>query len=323
MSKWKLAFKPILTGIPLLLGVTWVSFLLMVYFGPDLSYTMAGKNPSTEQLQLIRHNLGYDQGFWHRYLAYLKELVTFDFGHSMYKDQKVTSMISNALPTTFYTLLPGFLLGHVISLVLAMLAARHQGRFIDKVIMTGSVIGMSISFLVVIVAFQLMFSSVHGLDWFPVRGWRIHGVDGQWSWSLYLQYVAVPTMAILFVTLGYNTRFYRAILVDEQDKEHIMTAQAYGHSTFNIYGKHLLKNALIPLMTRFLFSIPLVFISGALLIESHFGIPGMGQLTYDAIMAGDQPILKAVIALTAVGLVLMMMFSDLINSWVDPRLRDS
>lgn len=323
MSFWKLTAKTLMTGIPLLLGVTFVSFVLMVFYGPDLSYTLAGKNPSPQLLQEIRHNLGYDQGFWQRYGLYLKELITLDFGHSLSKDQQVITMLNSAFPTTLLLLLPGFIIGNCLSLAVAMVAAKHQGRLIDKAIMTGSVLGMSISFLVVIIAFQLLFSSSQGLNWFPVRGWVLYDTSGQWSLSQYLQHVAVPSFAMIFVTLGYNTRFYRAILVEELSKDHILTARANGISPFTILTQSLLKNAMVPILTRFLFSIPLVLVTGALLIESHFGIPGMGQLTYDAIMAGDQPVLKAVVALTAVVFVVLTILSDAMNQWIDPRLRPS
>jgi len=125
---------------------------------------------------------------------------------------------------------------------------------------------------------------------------------------------------LIFVTLGYNTRFYRAIFVEESGKDHIRTAQAYGASTATILWKHILKNSMVPIITRIMFSIPLVVISGSLLIESYFGIPGVGKMTFDAITSGDQPVLKAVVGLTAVAFVLIQILTDFIYKLVDPRI---
>ena len=178
--------------------------------------------------------------------------------------------------------------------------------------MTFAVVGMSISFLIVIIAFQTILSSSYGLDWFPVRGWELNDTKGHFSFWQYLQYVTVPTLATLFVSLGYNTRFYRAVLVEEMNKDYITTAKAFGHSSPRITYQMMLKNAMIPVITRVMFSIPLIIISGSLLIESYFGIPGVGLMTYDAIVAGDQPVLKAVICLTSILFVLVLLIAELL-----------
>jgi peptide/nickel transport system permease protein len=186
--------------------------------------------------------------------------------------------------------------------------------------MAVAVMGMSISFLIVIIGFQLIFSSSYGLNWFPVRGWQVFDAQGQFSWLAYAQYVTVPTLAIVFVSLGYNTRFYRAVLVEELNKDHVTTARAFGHGPGAIQYKYMLKNALVPITTRVLFSIPLVIISGSLLIESYFGIPGIGLVTYDAIVAGDQPVLKAIVGLTAVLFVAVLIGAEILYRWFDPRI---
>lgn len=320
MDIFKFAVRKLFGGLPLILGVTLVSFLLMVYFGPDLTYEQLGKNPSPEAIQEVRKALGYDQPFLVRYGSYLKELVTMEFGYSMVKDQTVSSMLSAAIPVSLQLTLPGFILGNVLAVMLALWAAAHRGLWVDKAIMTGAVIGMSVSFLVVIIVCQVVFSSRYGLNLFPVRGWQIHGTDGLFSWSLYLQYVTVPTLATVFVALGYNTRFYRAVLVEEINKDHIRTARAFGHSAKHIMLRAVLKNAMVPIITRVMFSIPLVVVSGSLLIESYFGIPGVGQITYDAIIAGDQPILKAVVGLTAVLFVVVLLLTDIMYRMFDPRV---
>ncbi len=320
MNTWVFVIKKLLEGIPLIIGVTLVSFILMVYFGPDLTYTLLSKNASEEAVNELRQLLGYDRPFWQRYLLYVKELITFDFGLSLVKDQPVAEMLISAIPISLLLMLPGFIIGNVLAIYLALKAAKYRRQWQDKTIMTFAVIGMSISFLIVIIGFQLIFSSSYGLNWFPVRGWHIFDENQSFSWLAYLKYVTVPTLAVVFVSLGYNTRFYRAVLVEEMHKDYITTTKAFGHNNQQIHYKYMLKNAMIPIITRVMFSIPLVVISGSLLIESHFGIPGVGLITYDAILAGDQPVLKAIVGITAVLFVLVMLLSEILYRWFDPRV---
>lgn len=320
MDILKFALRKLIGGIPLIIGVTLISFLLMVYFGPDLTYEKLGKNPTQQEIIEVRHELGYDQPFIKRYAGYLKQMVTFDFGNSDVVDKKVSSILKETMPVSLHLIIPGFILGNVIAIALALFAAYHRGSWVDKTIMTLSVVGMSISFLIVIIGFQLIFSSSFGLDIFPVRGWEVYDADGSIIWSAYVMHVTVPTMATVFVALGYNTRFYRAVLVEEMTKDHVRTARAFGHKPTSLLFKSVLKNAMVPIITRIMFSIPLVVVSGSLLIESYFGIPGVGKVTFDAILAGDQNILKAIVGLTAVLFVIVLLFTDILYRMFDPRV---
>ncbi|MBL4772308.1 MAG: ABC transporter permease [Alcanivoracaceae bacterium] len=320
MDILKFALRKLLGGLPLILGVTFISFLLMVYYGPDLTWEKLGKNPTALEIEEIRHELGYDQSFAQRYGSYLKQLITFDFGNSQVLDKKVSTILKETMPVSLHLIIPGFILGNVIAIALALFAAYHRGTWVDKLIMTGSVIGMSISFLIVIIAFQLLFCSSFGLNLFPVRGWEVYDGSGNIMWFQYLKYVTVPTLATVFVALGYNTRFYRAVLVEEMNRDHVRTARAFGHTPTSLLFKSILKNAMVPITTRVMFSIPLVVVSGSLLIESYFGIPGVGKVTFDAIIAGDQNILKAIVGLTAVFFVVVLLFTDILYRVFDPRV---
>ena len=308
------ALRKIAQGLLLILGVTLISFILMVWFGPDQTYTLIGKNATAEQIEEVRRQLGYDQPFARWYASYLAELFTLDLGASNASGEQVGSILKRTIPITLALMIPGFILGNLLGIALGLTAAQHRGNWIDRLITGLSVTGMSISFLVIIIVFQVLLSTPYGLNLFPVRGWQV--VDP----GSYLRYVTVPTLSLIFVTLGYNTRFYRAVFVEESGKDHIRTARAYGASTTTILWKHILKNSLVPIITRIMFSIPLVVISGSLLIESYFGIPGVGKVTFDAITSGDQPVLKAVVGLTAVAFVLIQVLTDFIYKLVDPRI---
>ncbi len=308
------SLRKLLAGIPLVLGVTLISFLLIVYFGPDKTYELVGKNATAAEIAEVRSQLGYDQPFINRYLEYLREIVTFDFGNSESTDEKVSSILVRTMPVSLLLAMPGFLLGNLLGIALALLAAYFRGGVVDKLIMGSAAVGMSISFLIAIIAFQILLSSSDGLGLFPVRGWDT-------STPLqYLRYVTVPTLATVFVALGYNTRFYRAVIVEEMNRDHVRTARAFGVPPAQIFYRNILKNSMIPIVTRVVFSIPLIVISGSLLLESYFGIPGIGKVTYDAIVTGDQPVLKAVVALTAILFVVAQLLTDICYRLVDPRV---
>ena len=308
------SLRKVVAGVPLVLGVTLISFLLIVYFGPDKTYELVGKNPTPEQIAEVRSQLGYDQPFATRYIGYLQEIVTLDFGNSESTDEKVSSILARTIPVSLLLSMPGFILGNVLGVALALVAAYFRGGFIDKLIMGSAAVGMSVSFLIAIIGFQILLSSSEGLNLFPVRGWDTS------TPLAYIKHVTVPTLATVFVALGYNTRFYRAVIVEEMTRDHVRTARAFGVPPAKIFYRNILKNSMVPIVTRVVFSIPLIVISGSLLLESYFGIPGIGKVTYDAIVTGDQPVLKAVVALTAVLFVVAQLLTDICYRLVDPRV---
>ncbi|MGI9341476.1 MAG: ABC transporter permease [Gammaproteobacteria bacterium] len=308
------SIRKLISGIPLVLGVTFISFVLMVYFGPDKTYELLGKNPTEQEIAEVRAQLGYDRPFLVRYGEYLKELATLEFGNSDSTGERVDGLLKRTIPISVALAAPGFVLGNLLGVLLALLAAYYRSTWVDKAIMGFAVVGMSISFLIVIIAFQIIFASSYGLDLFPVRGWSMN------SFREYVSYVTVPTLATVFVALGYNTRFYRSVIVEEMTRDHVRTAKAFGIPPAKLFYKNILKNSMIPIITRIVFSIPLVVISGSLLIESYFGIPGIGKVTYDAIVSGDQPVLKAVVGLTAVLFVFAQLLTDILYRAVDPRV---
>ena len=143
--------RRLLYGIPLVLGVTFISFLLMVYFGPDKTYELVGKNPTAEQIAEVRHALGYDRPFLLRYGDYLGELITLDLGLSDSTGEPVSSILKRTLPISIALVVPGFILGNLLGLALGLLAAWYRGKWLDKLVMSASVVGMSVSFLVIII----------------------------------------------------------------------------------------------------------------------------------------------------------------------------
>ncbi|MFP6878460.1 MAG: ABC transporter permease [Roseibacillus sp.] len=329
METIQYALRKLAYSLPLLLGVTFLSFVLMVYFGPDQTYNLLGKNPTPEQIAEVRAELGYDLPFHKRYGKFLMEVVTFDFGSSNSSGEKVSSILMKSVPVSFLVALPAFILANLLGILLALFAAHHRGKFPDKAIMVLAAIGMSISYLMVVIGFQVIFCTSFGLNWFPVQGWveappdypdATAGEIFYYYWYYYWSYVAVPTLASIFVALGYNTRFFRAVIVEELNRDYVRTARAYGVRNWKIMMKHVLKNAMIPISTRIIITLPFVVIAGNLVVEKFFGIPGVGLVTYDAITNGDLPIVKAVVTSTAVLYVMALILTDIVYKVIDPRI---
>jgi peptide/nickel transport system permease protein len=301
----------------LLLGVTFVSFLLMVYFAPDQTYAQLGKNASAEQIREVRRQLGYDQPFVRRYVGYLTDLATLQLGSSQSSGEPVTTLLWRTVPVSVALVLPGFIFGNLLGILLALVCVRHLGRWPDRLINVLSIGGMSLSFLIVIIAAQVLLSTPYGLNLFPVRGWQVNSLPS------YVYYAAVPTLCMVIITLGYNTRFYRAVFAEEFARPHVLTLRALGAQPYEILARHVLKNSAVAVLTRIMFTVPLVVISGSLLIESYFGIPGVGKATFDAIASGDQPVLKAIVALTAVLFIVARFAADRLCALADPRISTS
>ena len=312
LPAWRFVVRKLIGAVPLLFGVTLISFLLTVYFGPDKTWDLVGLNPTAAEVQQMREQLGHDRSLPARYADFLWRLARLDLGHAEASGEKVTALLARTVPVSLMLLLPGLVLGVALALVLAMIAAWFRGGWLDRLITGVSVTGMSLSFVVVIIGCQLVFGV--WLGWFPVRGWVIEGFGD------YLRHIAVPTLASVFVSLGYNTRFFRAMMVNELSSDQVMTARAFGAGPLSLMTTHVLGNSLLPIVTRVMFSLPPILISGSLLIESHFSIPGVGRVTYEAILSGDQPVLMAVVSLSSVLFVLILTVTDLLCRWVDPRL---
>ena len=328
METLQFALRKLLYSIPLLFGVTFISFFLMVYHGPDLTYSLLSKNPTQEEIDQVRESLGYNRPFFERYFLFLKEIFTFNFGSSLSSKEEVSSILKKSVPVSFMVALPAFILSNALGIILALWAASHRGKIKDKTIMVFSAIGMSVSYLMVVIAFQVLFCSSYGTGWFPVQGWvepppkypdATTGEIIYYYWYYYWAYVTVPTLASIFVSLGYNTRFFRAVIVEELNKDYVRTARAYGVSNRKIMIKHVLKNAMIPISTRIIITIPFVIIAGNLIVETYFSIPGVGLVTYEAITNGDLPVVKAVVTCTAILYVLALIFTDIVYKMIDPR----
>lgn len=316
MKGWlQSVFRRLGKALALFIGATLIGFILIVQFGPDLAFEKIAKNTTQEEIDSVREQLGYNQPLIERYGRFLGRLVVGDLGRSAYFEESNNRLLARTVPISLQLLIPGFVAGNLLGIILAMWAAWHRGQWLDRFITGLSVFGMSISFPVAIIAAQVLFSSESGFGWFPVQGWEADGFVAYW------RYVAVPSIALIIVTLGYNTRFYRAVMVEELEQDYVLAARAFGAGPLVIMLRHVLLKALVPILTRVLFSMPSLVIGGSLLLEKFFAIPGVGRVTYDAVMMGDQSLMLAIVALTALLFVIVNQSIDACYRWADPRLR--
>ncbi len=303
--------RRLMLGVPTILGVTLITFLLLNVFGGDPVATQMGKNPDPADVAARRAEYGLDQPLPMQYVRYLKEIVTFDFGRSFVTRERISDILAQRIGPSLSITLPALFLTTLIAVGIALVAAFNRGRFIDRLLMFLAVLGMSISFLVYIVAGQYLLAFKAG--WFQIFGYD-SGLLARW------QYLALPILVQVIVATGYDVRFYRAAIVEETTRLHVKTAFAKGLPRHTVLLKHVLRNSLIPIISRVMISVPFL-ITGSLLVETYFGIPGLGLTVLDALNAQDYPLIKAITVLVSVLFILGNILTDVFYSWADPRVR--
>jgi len=247
-------------------------------------------------------------------LASLKEIVSFgpafpyvsffNFGRSLTTREPVSEVLARGVGPSLSLMIPiviGELLGGI---AIAMFATAFRGRWPDHLAMLLAIIGMSVSYVVVLIAGQWIFA--YYLGWFPIWGFESPG------------YLVLPVALGVVSGLGGGVRFYRTIFVNELGKEYLRTAEAKGCPRWRIYTRHLLKNAAVPIINRLSVIAPFLF-TGSLLLESFFGIPGLGYAGINALRDSDLQMIKALVVATAGIFVVVNLVSDLVCAWADPR----
>ena len=270
-------------------------------------------NAILESLEFMRPTANF---FDSQLTASLFELVSFqkefpyvsffNFGETLLTRTPIKEVLWSGMWASLMLMLPIFFGELIVGIALAMLSAIFRGRWIDRCIMLLSVAGMSISYLALILFCQWLLG--YYLNLFPVWGW-----DDPRN-------LALPVIVGIISGTGSGVRFYRTVFLNEMNREYLRTAIAKGCPPFQVYFKHLLKNAAIPIITRASTVLPFLF-TGSLLLESFFGIPGLGFRGVDALNSSDLQTLKALVILGAFLFVFINLLTDLAYAWVDPRVR--
>ena len=308
---WPYIIRRLLWGIPILLGVTFAVFLGLHVMKGSPGAAFMGKAATVEQLEKFDKDHGFDKSYPGQYLDYLKEVVTGDFGRSWKTDREVSEMISEGAGKSDSLTLPALFLTSLLAICLALFASYFRGKGLDRTIMVLAVLGMSVSFLVYIVVLQYLLAFL--LPIFQIHGYE-PGLGERW------QVLMLPFLIQVIVGVGYDTRFYRSVFVEEIGKDHVTTAYAKGASKQRVMFIHVLKNALIPIITRVMISIPFL-VTGSLLLEQFFGIPGIGSMMLAALDTDDFPVIKALSVLISMLFIVSTILNEVFYAIVDPRVR--
>ncbi len=257
-----------------------------------------------------------DSPFRSQFVRALGEIITFtpefpyvrmlDFGRTITTREPIGEILKRGVGPSLLLMVPIFLGELILGLILALVATAFKDSWIDRLLVLFSVAGISVSYLVVIIFAQWFLGYYY--DLFPVWGW-----EG-------LANLGLPILVGIACGLGGNVRFYRTVFVNELRREYLRTAAAKGCSPLSIYGKHLLRNASIQVITRASAALPFLF-TGSLLLESFFGIPGLGFAGIDALYNSDLQLLKALVVTSALLFLTMNLLADIAYAWADPRIR--
>jgi peptide/nickel transport system permease protein len=297
--------------IPTMLGVVLLVFLLFNWVGGDPAQVLAGKISNPEQIANIRKQLGVDLPYWQQLLIFIKQIVTADFGRSWSTNEEVRHIFITRIGPSATVMIPIMVLETLLGILLAMGVAYYRGSLTDRAIMVTCTIGMSISFLIYIIAGQYLFGFV--LGWFPVQGWT----DS--TWKNLMTYVPLPVLLAVLVGLAPTIRLYRSVFLDELNHDYVRTARAKGLPEGTVMFKHVMRNAMIPILTNVSFYLPGLML-GSFLLEKFFSIPGLGRETITAVDRSDFPLIKAVTVYLAFATMFFNLLIDLLYKWVDPRV---
>ncbi len=233
-------------------------------------------------------------------------ITFFNFGRTLITREPVKKVLIRGIPPSLALMIPIFTGELFLGIILALFSTAYRDKWPDRFIMFSSVAGMSVSYVVLLILGQWYLG--YYFNWLPVWGYGS------------LKYLILPVFIGIVSGLGGGVRFYRTIFVNELKKEYLRTAEAKGCSNFRIYSHHLFRNAAIPLITRASTILPFLF-TGSLLLESFFGIPGLGYAGINALKNSDLQMVKALVILTALLFVIMNLVADITYAWADPRVR--
>jgi peptide/nickel transport system permease protein len=297
--------------IPTLAGVMTLIFVLFNWVGGDPAEQLAGLIADPARVAEIRASLGVDEPWWTQLGMFAQQVLTFDFGRSWATNEEVRNIFLTRLGPTLTIMLPVLVLETVLGVLLALAVAYVRGSLTDRNIMVLCTVAMSISFLVYIIVFQYLFG--FQLGWFPVQGWSDDPLRNL------LVYAPLPVACAVAVSIAPQVRLYRSFFLDELDQDYVRTARAKGLPERAVMLRHVLRNAMIPILTNVAIHLPGVFV-GSFLLEKFFSIPGLGREVITAVERSDFPVIKAVTVSLALLTMLINLLVDVLYRAVDPRV---
>lgn len=306
--------RRLLAAIPVMLVVALAVFLLLRLSPGDPATIIAGEMADADQVNNIRTALGLNEPLHIQFMIWAGNLLQGDFGTSLISQTSVLSMISQRLEPTISLAVAAIILTVLIAVPLGVIAAWKQGQWIDNLVMSTSVVGFSVP--VFVIGYMLIQVFAIKLQWLPVQGYRSLD-DGV---AEYLSRLILPAMTLASVYIALIARMTRASMLEVLGEDYIRTARAKGLGQRVVLFRHALRNAAVPILTVVGTGFALM-VSGVVVTETVFNIPGLGRLIVDAVLSRDYPVIQALILLTASLYVVINLLIDLSYALTDPRIR--
>ena len=301
----KYALRRLWQTFPTTLGILLLAFVLFNVVGGSPAETLLGKNATAEAIAAFNAKWGYDRPLAVQFVRYLGDLCRGDLGFSIEHQEPVIDVLARGVGPSLSLTVPILVLGVLVGLALALVAASRRGRALDHAVLFGSTALMSVNYVVWVLAGQFFFAYTAGL--FPVWGYES-------AYNLVL-----PVFIGVVSSLGADVRFFRAAILDEIYRPYVLAVRAKGLPGRVILVRHVLRNALVPIVTYVSLSIPHLF-TGSLLLESFFGIPGLGSVAINAIHSSDMAVVRAVVVIGALLYQFVNLATDLLYAALDPRV---
>jgi peptide/nickel transport system permease protein len=306
--------RRILAAIPVMGVVALFVFLLLRLTPGDPAAVIAGDTATPEQIERIRISLGLNEPLYQQFFTWIGRLLHGDFGVSLISNVPVITMIGNRIEPTIAIALSTIIFTVIVAVPLGVIAAWKHGSWIDRFVMALSVIGFSVP--VFVIGYVLIQVFAIDLRWLPVQGYRSLAR----GFGPFVERIALPTLALSFIYIALIARMTRAAMLDVLDEDYIRTARAKGIAEHGVLLRHALRNAAVPVITVIGTGFALL-ISGVVVTETVFNLPGIGRLTVDAVLARDYPVIQAMILLTSGIYVGVNLLIDLSYTLLDPRIR--
>ena len=302
--------RRLIQSIPIVFGVALLTFLLFHVVGGDPVSMLLGKHASAAEIARLRHEYGFDLPLWEQFAQYLRQIATLDFGRSFRTRQTIQTMLADGVTASLCLAVPAFIVSSVLSILLGLASAFFRKTLVDRAIVALSVLGLSISALAIILFGQYILA--FKLGWFEISGFEPTFPD-------MIGYLLLPWILWVLLTIGADVRFFRTVFLEELGRDYVRTAYAKGASKPRVLLIHVLRNAMLPIITRLVINIPFLFM-GSLLLENFFGIPGLGNMTVTAFHYADWPVVKAMTFLGSLLYIAGNLLSDLLYAVADPRV---
>lgn len=298
--------RRLVQSVLILFGVAAITFLLLYALPADPARMIAGRSATAQTVANIRHELGLDQPLFVQFYHYLIGLVQGDLGRSYAQKTEVITLIAARLPATLTLMAAGISLEVLFGLVLGSIAALNRGGLIDRTVMMSAFVGVSAPQFVV--ALMLLYVFAATLGWFPMSGYGTAA------------HVVLPACTLGFLGAGWYARMVRSAMIDVLNQDYVRTARAKGLSGLRIILRHVLPNAVLPVIAMIGIDIG-QFMGGVVVVEAVYGWPGIGQLAWQSIQQVDIPIIMGVTLTSALAIIIGNLLADLIAPIIDPRIR--